>query len=242
MRAYGSASLTMSMIAVSTGAALAQTAGTAQPASQTNQSSTGAPVDLPPVSLVPTAAATVPIDQGLKQIGDIVHRMAQALGGIIHEARRTEIDVAANPVFVGGIGSPYPFGYDPEMLDPMMGYGFDFGLDTAPTIMQDTGKLLPPRKEVLDPLVAQVTNDLNGLQMDVSTIALPDSLSDDSRVQWQVLNDTVKRMQQHVQWLQNVTTSNLDDNALIAASAIHIHDDAAGVDDISKRLLKALKR
>jgi hypothetical protein len=196
---------------------------------------------LSPISLAPPTAVNLPVDQGLRQINDNVHKMQWALAGIVREARRTEVDVTANPMFIGGVGCPYPFGYDPEMLDPLESYGFDFGLDTSPTLTHDTGKLLPLRKEVVDPLVAQVNDDMNGIWTDANAVRLPDALSDDSKAQWDVLTDTLKRMQQHVQWLQDACRNNLDDNALIAQSAIHIHDDAAGIDEIAKRLLKILR-
>src|SRR5262249_26890208 len=156
-----------------------------------------------------------------------------------HETRRTEVDVTPNPMFVGGVGCPYPFGYDPEKLDPLESYGFDFRLDTPPTLTPHTGKLLPPRKTGGRPPVAPGPSDMNGIWSDANAIKLPESIPDDSKAQWDVLNDTLKRMQQHVQWLQDVTGNNLDDNALIAQAAIHLHDDAAGINEIAKRLLKS---
>ncbi|HEY9867978.1 MAG TPA: hypothetical protein V6D08_02120 [Candidatus Obscuribacterales bacterium] len=209
---------------------------TAQPAS-------GAATDLAPISLAPpgSGAALLPMDEGLRQVDDIVHRMEHALAGIVHEARRTEVDVEANPLVAGfGLGWPYLMGYDPMMLDPLEGYGFDFSLDTAPVVTHDTGELLPPRKAVLDPLVAEVGNSMSELAADLASIQVPASLPEETRVQWEVLNDTLRQMQQHVQWLKDVTTNNTDDNALIAQAAIHVHDDAGGIDDIARRLLKAL--
>jgi hypothetical protein len=203
----------------------------------------GAAIDLAPVSLIPpgSAAAVLPMDEGLRQVEEIVHRMEHALAGIVHEARRTEVDVEANPLVAGfGLGWPYLMGYDPMMLDPLEGYGFDFSLDTAPVVTHDTGKLLPPRKEVLDPLVAEVGNSMSELATDLASIQMPASLPEETRVQWEVLNDTLTRMQQHAQWLEDVTTNNTDDNALIAQAAIHVHDDAGGIDDIARRLLRAL--
>src|SRR5262249_52430149 len=126
------------------------------PTSAHAQGPSAAPIDLPPISLAPPTAANLPVDQGLRQMEDSTHRMVWALAGIVHETRRTEVDVTPNPMFVGGVGCPYPFGYDPEMLDPLESYGFDFGLDTAPTLRRDTGKPLPMRKEVVEPLVFQI--------------------------------------------------------------------------------------
>ena len=203
-------------------------------------SSAGSPIDLPPISLAPPTAANIPVDEGLRQIEDSTHRMVWALAGIVHEARRTEVDVTPNPMFVGGIGCPYPFGYDPEMLDPLESYGFDFGLDTAPTLRRDSGQPLPMRKEVVEPLVFQINDDANRVWTGAEAIKLPDGLGGDAKAQWQALSDTLRRMQQQVQWLQDVCKNNLDDNTLIAQSAMHIRDDAAGIDEIAKRLLKTL--
>lgn len=199
--------------------------------------------DLRPISLVApgSGAAVFPMDEGLRQVDDIVHRMEHALAGIVHEVRRTEVDVEANPLVAGfGLGWPYLIGYDPMMLDPLEGYGFDFSLDTAPVVTHDTGELLPPRRAVLDPLVAEVGNSMSELAADLASTQVPPSLPEETRVDWAVLNDTLGQMQQHVQWLKDVTTNNTDDNALIAQAAIRIRDDAGGINDIARRLLKAL--
>lgn len=201
--------------------------------------------DLGPVTLWPSTSGTAPLPlaSGLKRIAGTVKSMEQALAAIVHAAGRTEVDVRPNPVVSEfGLGVPYMLGYDPMMLDPLMGYGFDFSLDTEPVVRHDTGRLLPLSKAVLDPLIVQVTNDMTSLLGTVNDTDLPETLSSQAKVQWQVLNDTLQRMQKHILWLKDLAANNSDDNLLIARAALSIHDDASGTSEIARQLLKAEDR
>lgn len=184
------------------------------------------------VSLLPVAQpGSIPLSSGVKDLADIVKHFKRTLNDIKNECSRRQQMEICNPWFEDGFYSdPY---YEYSMMYPWV--------DNPPIEFQADGPPLPPRKDFLNHYMAQLDQLQNMLQNEVRGIALPQDAPQLVSVDWQIVSDQVKKIQQDENDIRVLIQADKPDAKAIVTKSEQIKDDVTGIDDIRKKIITLVK-
>jgi ABC-type transporter Mla subunit MlaD len=125
---------------------------------------------------------------------------------------------------------------DQLIMDPWM----EGNPGLAPMVAH-SGPLLPPRQKWVSYSVAELSKLVGMLQGDLARFSQDSFSNDKVKVQFDVLNDTKTQLSTDCQNLVALTQTNLNDRISALKLCQALRDDASGMNEIRKRLLRLTK-
>lgn len=164
----------------------------------------------------------------LKEMGETLKRLEQATKDIYGEVERRKEVMQVAPGYI----SPFLMG-DGGFITPMFPH--------AAEVMKN-GDLLPPRQKWLGFFGQKMDQLIPILKEELSEVSLPNKNDPGVAVQWKVMMSAVKSVEDNVKQLDSLMKKPPYDNVEIAKLAVRLRSDIEGMDEIRKRVLKAVIR
>jgi hypothetical protein len=139
-----------------------------------------------------------------------------------------------------------PWDGDTAYWDPYYTYSMMYPTaspDAAPFVFQaDNGAPLPPRKKFLDMFMGQIDKLVSMMSSDIAQITLSPEQQAGSKVQMQILADTLGHLGDGRDELKGLTKVDKPDTEAIFKTAKEMRDNTSGINDLCKGLAKSLRQ
>jgi hypothetical protein len=154
----------------------------------------------------------------LQDLGETLQRISHVISQVVGEYNQHGADL------------------DQMIMDPWM----EGNPGLAPMVAH-SGPLLPPRQKWVSYSVAELSKLIGMLQGDLARMSQNSPSNDKVKVQFEVLNDTKTQLSSDLQNLVALTQTNLNDRTSVLKLCQALRDDASGMNEIRKRLLRLTK-